>query len=115
MEMNEKEKKVLAKFPKSGEPVTISELAKAAFPSMGVASKTRGNSWVRNSIRRPIKAKMVKQLGRGLYVLTSPSTTPSKKRTTRPARKISAKSKPSKAMNGSATKTENSVAIEAQA
>src|SRR6478752_5043545 len=81
IELNDKEKKVLAKFPKNGEPVTIAELAKAAFPSMGVKASTRGNSWVRNSLRKPIRAKMVKQVGRGLYAMNPARSTASRKAT----------------------------------
>jgi hypothetical protein len=66
-EMNEKEKKTLAAFPKTGEPIALDELAKKAFPSMGAKSTTRGNSWVRNSLRFLIRTKAVKQAARGLY------------------------------------------------
>lgn len=88
IELNEKEKKVLSKFPKNGEPIAIAELAKAAFPSMGARAATRGNSWVRNSVRRPLRLKLIKQLGRGLYVLGSRSTS---SKTKTKARKSTAK------------------------
>lgn len=65
-EMNDKEKKTLKAFP-ADEPVTLSELAKKAFPSLGAKSTTRGNSWVRNSLRYLIRTKTVKQVARGLY------------------------------------------------
>lgn len=71
IEWNEKEKKLIKAFPGVGNPAHISELAKDAFPSMGVRSTTKGNSWARNSLRKPIKFKFVKQLGRGIYVLLS--------------------------------------------
>lgn len=65
-EMNDKEKKVAAAFPED-EPIALSELAKKAFPSMGAKSTTRGNSWVRNSLRFLLRCKKVKQVAKGLY------------------------------------------------
>lgn len=69
IEWNEKEKKLIKSFQGTGEPTSIADLARDAFPSMGRKSTSKGNSWVRNSLRKPIKHKFVKQLGRGLYVL----------------------------------------------
>lgn len=65
-EMNDKEIKTLKAFPMD-EPISLSELAKKAFPSMGAKSTTKGNSWVRNSLRFLIRTKVVKQIARGLY------------------------------------------------
>lgn len=82
MEFNDKEKKVLKAFP-ADEPITLEELARKAFPGMGAKSTTRGHSWVRNSIRKPVRLKMVKQLGRGLYCLNPSKKTRSAKKITR--------------------------------
>lgn len=63
-ELNEKEKKVLAACPrKPGSYITIEELARRAFKSHGIASKTKGNSWVRNSLRKLLKLKLVEHKG----------------------------------------------------
>jgi hypothetical protein len=77
------EKKTLAAFPKTGEPIALNELAKAAFPSMGAKSTAKGNSWVRNSLRRLIRYKAARQLGRGLYCLNPSKKTRSAKKITR--------------------------------
>lgn len=76
--MNPKEIKVLKAFPVDG-PVTLSELAKEAFPSMGAKSTTKGNSWTRNSLRYLIRTKVVKQVARGLYQRCVTKTNPKKK------------------------------------
>lgn len=68
---NDKETKMLKAMPLN-EPVAIYDLAKMCFKSVGTASTKRGNSWVRNSLRKPVKLKIVKQLGRGLYMKMKP-------------------------------------------
>jgi len=88
LELNEKEKKMLKNFPKNGEPISIRELAELCFRSVGTASNKRGNSWVRNSLRKPVKHKMVKQVARGLYKLTDKAMTkPAPKRTAKKSTK----------------------------
>lgn len=63
-ELNDKERKVFAAFPrKPGSYITIEELARRAFKSHGVASKTKGNSWVRNSLRKLLKLELVEHKG----------------------------------------------------
>lgn len=62
--LNTKEKAVLAAFPapKADGPYTeIGELAKKAFPKKGTAPKTKGNSWVRNSLRKLLRLKLIEQ------------------------------------------------------
>jgi hypothetical protein len=93
--LTEKEKKVIDAMPKSGESIAIVELAKKAFPGMGHASRTRGNSWVRNSLRRPVAFKLVKQTGRGLYSRLASPKKPTKKKA--PAKSAKAKSSTPKA------------------
>jgi hypothetical protein len=107
---NEKEKKVLKAFPLD-EPIHISELAKKAFPSMGAKSTTKGNSWVRNSIRRPIQMKLVKQLARGLYLRlwTGPEKRSKKSKTNFRARL--AKKTPTRNATPVATATSTSSAV----
>jgi hypothetical protein len=86
-EMNDKEKKTLAAFPVD-EPIALAELAKKAFPSMGAKSTTRGNSWVRNSLRFLIRTKKVKQVARGLYQKCQTATA---KKATKPHRSTTKK------------------------
>src|SRR5678809_539279 len=64
---NEKEKRMLKAMPEN-EPIAIKELAEACFKSMGTSANKRGNSWVRNCLRKPVRLKAVKQVGRGLYL-----------------------------------------------
>jgi hypothetical protein len=77
-ELNAKEKEVLSAFPevKGGETtgayLTLEELARRAFPKKGAKPKTKGNSWVRNSIRKLLKLGLVKGKGAksGAYART---------------------------------------------
>lgn len=63
-ELNNKEKKVLAAFPrKPGTFITIEDLARRCFASVGVAPDKKGNSWVRNSLRKLLRLKLVKHKG----------------------------------------------------
>ena len=63
-ELNDKEKKVLAAFPrKPGNFITIEDLARKCFASIGVAPDKKGNSWVRNSLRKLLRLKLVKHKG----------------------------------------------------
>lgn len=76
--LNEKEKRVLAAFPTEKDEkdafqyVTLSELAGKAFNKRGTAPKTKGNSWVRNSMRKLLSLKLVQMKGSrsGSYRLT---------------------------------------------
>jgi hypothetical protein len=77
-QLNEKEKKVFAAFPSEKDEkgsflyVGLSDLAGKAFNKRGVAPKTKGNSWVRNSLRKLLSLKLVQQKGArsGFYRLT---------------------------------------------
>lgn len=63
-ELNDKEKKVLAAFPrKPGNFIEIEDLARKCFASMGIAPDKKGNSWVRNSLRKLLRLKLVKHKG----------------------------------------------------
>ena len=99
LELNDKEKKLIKAFPGVGNPASLADLAKDAFPSMGARSTTKGNSWVRNSLRKPIKLKLVKQLGRGTYVLLKNPLEKPKKTSPRRGKKTPTRS--ASKMNGS--------------
>ena len=60
-ELNDKEKSVLEAFPEVGVAVGIEDLAKMAFDTKryGASPKTRGNTWVRNSMRKLLRLKLV--------------------------------------------------------
>lgn len=77
-QLNEKEKRVFAAFPTEKDDkgayqyVALSDLAGKAFNKRGIAPKTKGNSWVRNSMRKLLALKLVQMKGgrEGLYRLT---------------------------------------------
>lgn len=79
VELNTKELEVLRNFPspKNGEdlgaPISLADLARDAFPKKGTSPTTKGNSWVRNSMRKLLRLKLVKHGGRksGKYMRTS--------------------------------------------
>ena len=64
--LNNKQQAVLAAFPgpkgedQIGELVTIEDLARDAFPKRGTSPTTKGNSWVRNSLRKLVGLGLVK-------------------------------------------------------
>lgn len=64
-ELNNKEEAVLAAFPPAlgdaGPSISIAELAAKAFRKKGSSPGTKGNSWVRNSLRRLVKFGLVKR------------------------------------------------------
>jgi len=49
---------------RDGAPRSISDLAGAAFPKKGTSHATKGNSWVRNSLRKLVKLGLVKGKGK---------------------------------------------------
>ena len=58
--LNKKEVEVLRHLPMNGDFVHISDLAKKAFAKKGTTPKTKGNSWVRNSMRKLLRLGFVK-------------------------------------------------------
>ena len=70
MELNTKEKAVVAVLRK-GKELKIKDIARRAFKKKGAGSRTKGNSWVRNSLRRPLSLGLVKQVGRGTYAMVA--------------------------------------------
>ena len=63
--VNVKERKVLEKLNHGSEPQKISEIA------LCFKGKAQAVSWVRNSLRRPVRGGLVKQVDRGTYTLTA--------------------------------------------
>lgn len=68
LELNDKEQKIYG-ILKRGKK-TIEELAKEAWASKGVGPNTKGNSHVRNSLRKLVNNGVAKQIARGTYELT---------------------------------------------
>lgn len=71
--LNDKEEKVLGAFKKAGQELTIEEMAREAFDTKryGASPKTRGNSWVRNSVRKLLRLKLLKGGNKsGVYTRT---------------------------------------------
>lgn len=65
--INKKEQAVLDSF-EGTKATTLAELAAKAFAKKGTAPKTKGNSWVRNSMRKLLKLGLVEYVegeGRG--------------------------------------------------
>jgi hypothetical protein len=60
--LSDKERRVFDAL--KGGAKTLTELAEVAFSSK---SKKQGNSWVRNSLRRLVCARLVKRVDRGTY------------------------------------------------
>jgi hypothetical protein len=65
--LNDKEIKVMTALRKFRNGTILSELAKEAFPRQ---SKAQGNSWVRNCLRRLVRAGFVQKVDRGTYKAT---------------------------------------------
>lgn len=67
--LNKKEKRVVGCFELEGEGEirTIESLAKEAFPHQPAK---KANSWVRNSLRRPVRANWLEKVKPGEYRLT---------------------------------------------
>lgn len=71
LELNDKESLVLGSMPRPKsdvEPVelrytTIEDIARACFSKRGTSPKTKGNSWVRNSMRKLLALGLVKHGG----------------------------------------------------
>ncbi len=56
--LNKKEQSVLDSFDGT-KAITLAELAAKSFAKKGTAPKTKGNSWVRNSMRKLLKLGLV--------------------------------------------------------
>lgn len=77
LSLNVKEQAVYEALPAYKDEVpwiSIEDLASKAFAGQkrGTSSGTRGNSWVRNSLRKPLRLGLIKQQGRksGMYART---------------------------------------------
>lgn len=64
--LNGKEEKLVASLAADANPVPINALAAQCFPEEG----SKGNSWVRNSLRRLVRGNWVEKVGAGTYRLT---------------------------------------------
>lgn len=65
--LNANEEKVLEALRVSRAPLSLVELAKVAFPRK---TRAQGNSWVRNAMRRLVRAALVQKVERGTYTAT---------------------------------------------
>lgn len=65
--LNSKEEKIVTYLSGEANPVTIIALASICF---GDQLTSKANSWVRNSLRRLVRAKWVEKVGQGTYRLT---------------------------------------------
>jgi hypothetical protein len=63
-QLNEKEQKVLALLRKRRVELPIAEIGAACFRDQ---EAPRANSWTRNSLRKLVAERLVRQTGRGLY------------------------------------------------
>jgi hypothetical protein len=62
--LNTNETKVLEALRTGRKPLTLVEIAKAAFPRK---TRAQGNSWVRNALRRLVRGNLVIKVERGTY------------------------------------------------
>ena len=81
LELNAKEKAVV-KVLRSGRPLTIQDIARRVFKKKGHTSRTKGNSWVRNSLRRPVRLGLVRQVGKGTYAYAAAKDTDTRREAT---------------------------------
>jgi hypothetical protein len=65
--LNDKEEKVVTVLLADVNPVPINALATNCFSDQ---TSSTANSWVRNSLRRLVRAKWVEKVGKGTYRLT---------------------------------------------
>lgn len=65
-DLNSKEGCVVAALAGDVNPAPINALAAICFPNEGA----KANSWVRNSLRRLVRARWVEKVGTGTYRLT---------------------------------------------
>ena len=68
LELNEKEQAVLSALVASPNGLHLAALSTKAFPS---ASSAQANSWARNSVRKPLKYRLVEHSGKGTYRITT--------------------------------------------
>jgi len=72
VKLNKKEIAVLVALRKCNNGQgQISDIAGKAFPKKGTAPKTKGNSWVRNSLRKLLRVGFVRKVTPGFYAVTA--------------------------------------------
>jgi hypothetical protein len=70
-ELNDKEQQVFDSIKEhKAKKATIEEIAEDCWKTKGVAASTKGNSHVRNSLRKLLRFGVVKKSGRGTYEAT---------------------------------------------
>jgi len=89
---NSNEKRLLETLKRARGPLHLSELAKRAFGPRRL-KKEKANSWARNSLRRPVKFRLVKQVERGTYEFIGTKGKPTKRK----AKAATAMKRPKKA------------------
>jgi hypothetical protein len=67
-ELNGKEHAILGALDLAAGGLHLADLGKKAFPSAGA---NRGNSWARNSVRKPLRLRLVEHVGKGKYTITA--------------------------------------------
>jgi hypothetical protein len=70
-ELNGKEKRIV-KVASTGEPMTITQISRKAWPAKVSKSSGQGNWTVRNCLRKLVKTGIARKVGRGLYLLELP-------------------------------------------
>jgi hypothetical protein len=66
-DLNSKELRIVTVLSEDANPLPITALAAACFKEESAA---KANSWIRNSLRRPVRGKWIEKMGRGTYRLT---------------------------------------------
>jgi AIPR protein len=67
-DLNKNEEAVLRALAASPEGLHLANLALKAFPTV---KPVQSNSWSRNSVRRPLKLRLVEKVGKGTYAITN--------------------------------------------
>lgn len=66
-QLNWKEERIVELLLSCGEPLTLKQLRRKAFP--GVRPITKADSQVRNSLRKPRKLRLIKRVEAGKYAV----------------------------------------------
>lgn len=68
--LNAKEQQVFDSIKENGDKIDIEGIAADCWKSKGTGAQTKGNSHVRNSLRKLLRFGLVKKVGRGTYEAT---------------------------------------------
>jgi nucleoside 2-deoxyribosyltransferase len=69
--LNENEKAVLRVLSRAPGELTLRALAAAAFPKL---KQAKANSWVRNSVRKPLRNGLIARVANGTYKISRPGS-----------------------------------------